>query len=169
MPKDISRNTDPLYDAIVAYEDAANQVGALTVTTSGAYANLTNAIGGYGNEEDAVYRFEMESTLLTSAHEHWKACVAELKTQLADGAAWQKWFMEPRKWCNNCGAFEVYDRRFVNGTCQDCVADAHPEAEGALMLSVETPHPDNAAFAEWVEDQSKAEDDLLARRAFYGA
>lgn len=124
--------TDPLYDAIVAYEDAANQVGALTIIASGAYRGLADAIGGHGNLEDARYRFAMEAALLSDAHDQWKQAVARLGIQVADGVAWQAWFAQPRKRCAQCGDAETYDNRWVGEkTCNECIADGQERAEHA--------------------------------------
>lgn len=157
----------PLDEAVVVYEQAANELGALSVTCSGAYTKLTDALKGFGNLEDARYRFSMEAALFSSAHNNWKKAVYDLDQRVADGVEWKAWFDAPRLWCKNCGAWEVYTRRFVNGTCLDCIADAHPDAEGALMLSVE--HPDNVAFDCEIAARERADEDAAAKRAFYGA
>src|ERR1019366_389483 len=95
-------------------EDAANEVGALTVTTSGAYRGLTDAIGGHGNLEDARYRFEMEAALLASAQD-------------ADGDDWQHWFMRPRRRCVQCGNAEIGTNPWINDAgCNECFANANP-------------------------------------------
>lgn len=120
---------DPLYEALVKYEDAANDVGALTICASGAYAKLTDAIRGYGNLEDARYRFAMEAALLSDAHDQWKKAVAALGAQVADGVAWQAWFSQPRRRCPQCGNVEVWANRWTHAAgCNECWADGAERA-----------------------------------------
>ncbi len=133
-----ARPTDPLYGALVHVDDAMNEVGSLTISYSGAYCGLQDAIRGFGNLEDARYRFAMEATLLSSAHDTWKQAVAALNTQVEDGVTWQAWFMGPRKRCANCGDAETWDNRWTHqGTCNECVATAHPDG---LLEMVEVTH-----------------------------
>jgi hypothetical protein len=148
---------DPLYKALDAYEDAAGAVGVQTISTQGAYRQLTDAISGHGDLREAQVSFALEATILAVLHDEWKAAGAALVAEVADGEAWQQWFVTPRKRCNHCGDAETWIDRFTGGTCSDCRSNA---MEG---------HPDNIAHAEFIEDQAKAEDDLAARRAFYGS
>ena len=147
---------DPLYVSLDHYEDAANSVGAQTIVAQGAYRQLTDAIAGHGDLREAQVSFALEATILAVMHDDWRAAGAALVAEVADGVAWQKWFVIPRKRCANCGDAETWGDRFTGGTCSDCRSNA---LEG---------HPDNIAHAEFIEDQARAEDDLAARRAFYG-
>lgn len=80
---------DPLYEALVKYEDAANNVGSLTVVTQGAYRQLTDAIGGHGDLALSLGRFQFEAALLADAHNQWNGRAQVLAAAVADGIEWQ--------------------------------------------------------------------------------
>jgi hypothetical protein len=185
---------DPLYKALDAYEDAAGAVGVQTISTQGAYRQLTDAIAGHGDLQEARVSFALEATILAVLHDEWKAAGAALVAEVADGVAWQEWFATPRKRCANCGDAETWLDRFTGGTCSDCRSNAMEARDQAIVptelisgcecdgevgcsardcsakpIRPQRGHPDNIAHAEFIEDQAKAEDDLAARRAFYGS
>ena len=127
-----SAGIDPLYEAIVQMEDAANTVGSLTVVWMGAYRQLTDSLSSGHNEAEARTRFELETALLADAHTCWAGAAAVLNAQIADGAAWQAWFMEPRKRCAQCGAAETWRNRWTHAAgCNECYADGAESAEHA--------------------------------------
>ena len=80
---------DPLYQALIAYEDAAGTIGVLSITASGAYRKLTDAIGGHGDLREAKVCFQLEAALLADAHQQWALATQALLAQAADALAWQ--------------------------------------------------------------------------------
>lgn len=168
---------DPLYTALLRVEDAMNEVGSLTVSYSGAYCGLTDAIRGFGNLEDARYRFAMEASLLSAAHDTWKQAVAALNTQVEDGVRWQQWIMGARKYCGGCGVAEKYEEPFRGGWCSDCIAtniEARDQTndhslERYRTLAEREAHPDNVLYEERIQARERADDDAAATRSFYGA
>src|SRR5579862_2821677 len=141
----MSVQPDPLYEALVGYEDSANNVGSLTVTTSGAYAQLTRAIAGYGDLAEARMRFELEAQLLADAHQQWAGHVQVLLAQVEDGIEWQRLFVIPRKHCAQCGAAWTAKNPWLHETaCNECYADGVERAEHA-------DHPDNVAADREIE------------------
>jgi len=156
----------PLYEALLQFEDASNQVGVLTITTQGCYRVLTDAIAGYGNLSEAKVAFEFEAALLANAHEHWTSTVQAVRNAVADGIAWQQSFVIPRKYCASCGAqWTAADPWDHEKNCNSCFADARPDAPGGLMLSL---HPDNVAHDEAIQNLDRDCDDQAARATFYG-
>ena len=73
-----------LYTKIVAYEDAANAVGVQTISTQGAYRQLTDAIGGRGDLAEAQARFALEFPILGVMHEDWKQAALAVSAAVAD-------------------------------------------------------------------------------------
>jgi hypothetical protein len=87
---------DPLYKALDAYEDAAGAVGVQTITTQGAYRQLTDAIGGHGDLQEASVRFQLEASILTVQFGDWSEAARALTHEVKDGADWQRAFMRDR-------------------------------------------------------------------------
>lgn len=90
-----TRQPDPLYEALVKYEDASNTVGSLTIVTQGAYRQLTDAISGHGDLALSLGRFQFEAALLADAHNQWNGRAQELAAQVADGIEWQRGLGNP--------------------------------------------------------------------------
>ena len=76
-----------LYDALVQYEEVANNVGVQTITTQGAYRQLTDAIGGHGDLLEARARFALEFPILAAMHEEWKAAALEVSAAVAESVS----------------------------------------------------------------------------------
>jgi hypothetical protein len=76
------------------YEDTAGTVGVRTITASGAYSKLTDAIGGRGDLREAKVTFQLEAALLAVAHQEWALAAQALLAQVSDGRAWQETFMK---------------------------------------------------------------------------
>jgi hypothetical protein len=83
---------DPLYKALDAFEDAASAVGVQTITAQGAYRQLTDAISGNGDLEEARSRFTLEATVLTVQHGTWSEAARLLMIEVAEAAQWQARF-----------------------------------------------------------------------------
>jgi hypothetical protein len=64
-----------LYPAIVAWEDACSNVGKQSICTQGAYVQLSRAVAGYGDLDEARARFRLESAAFV--------CAADALTQAA--------------------------------------------------------------------------------------
>jgi len=128
----MSTAPDPLYEALVKYEDAANNVGSLTICTQGCYRALTDAIGGHGDILEARTAFEFEAKLLADAHTQWAGCAAVLLAAISDGQEWSQSFVVPYKRCPQCGDAQKPGQPWVHaGGCDSCFADGQERAEHA--------------------------------------
>ena len=125
---------DPLYEALVKLEDAANTVGSLTICWQGAYRQLTDSISSGHNEAEARVRFEFETALLADAHTCWAGAAAVLNAAVCDGEVWQETFTIPRKRCVQCGEAQKPGHPWVHpGGCDSCYADGAERASNAAQ------------------------------------
>jgi hypothetical protein len=119
--------TKPLYEALIAYEDATGSVQVQQLTVMSAYRTLTDAIGGHGDLQEAQARFALEFPILGVMHEDWKRAALTVSAAVADGLAWQESFVIPRKRCVQCGAAWSPKDPWDHATgCNSCFADANP-------------------------------------------
>ena len=73
-----------IYEALIAYDDAPLNVATLTRMTADAHRQLTDAIRGDGDFEEAKARFRSKSALLADAHAQWSGVAAALNATVAD-------------------------------------------------------------------------------------
>jgi hypothetical protein len=129
---------DPLYKALDHYEDASNAVGVQTITTQGAFRQLTDAIGGHGDLAEAKARFALEFPILAAMVQEWTEAARGVDVAVGEGLDWQQAFVIPRKRCPQCGdAWSPSDPWDHVGGCNNCFAQANPSGEIVPLELVE--------------------------------